>query len=342
MPTYSLEFYVFGAGVTVVSGAWTVGTGAVNGPVPNSQISVASNAQPISIGITDDDLIAQDGSLETGAIAVLALPVTINSVAYPVGTQVQLEYGVDVESGGDGPDFYAIRFGDNAIGTTVGIMGTSTDQIVRGTVYTASTGSINSPTLPYSAVVCFTYGTQIDTPDGTRLIEALQPGDLVTTLDHGSQSILWIGTRKVSLADMIANPRLRPIRFETGVIGNHAPLLVSPQHRVLLSDWRSQVYFGEDQVLIAATALVNGTTIRPVMPQDGVTYCHLLCENHEILIAQGALSESFHPGSNGLDILAQNQMDELALLFPELANGTFRPHVAYTAVRAREARVISI
>jgi hypothetical protein len=134
---------------------------------------------------------------------------------------------------------------------------------------------------------------------------------------------------------MMLNPALRPVLFEAGAVGNSRPLLVSPQHRMLLNDWRAQVYFGEDQVLIAAKAMVNGKTIRQILPEDGVTYCHLLFDRHEVILAEGALSESFHPGEIALGGLDDAQRREIETLFPQLMLEERR--AAFPIVRPREA-----
>jgi hypothetical protein len=189
-------------------------------------------------------------------------------------------------------------------------------------------------------VFCFTAGTSVDTPDGPRLIEDLAPGDLVTTLGNGSQPLRWIGRRHVPVAEMLWTPDLQPVEFAAGVIGNRSPLRVSPQHRILLNDWRAQVFFGEDEVLIPAKALVNGGTIRQVLPVDGVTYIHLLFDRHEILVSEGALSESFHPGETGLLALDEAQRQEVDMLFPELE--LVRRRAAFPIVKLSEARALRL
>ncbi|MCU0816565.1 MAG: Hint domain-containing protein, partial [Cypionkella sp.] len=40
-----------------------------------------------------------------------------------------------------------------------------------------------------NTIACFTLGTRIDTVDGPRPVEALVPGDLVLTRDHGPQPL---------------------------------------------------------------------------------------------------------------------------------------------------------
>jgi hypothetical protein len=187
---------------------------------------------------------------------------------------------------------------------------------------------------------CFTSGTLVDTPDGPRLIDDLCPGDLVTTLGNGSQPLRWVGYRHVPVAEMLAFPDLQPVEFAAGTIGNRRPLRVSPQHRMLLNDWRAQVYFAEDQVLIPAKAMINGRTIRQVLPADGVTYVHLLFDRHEILVSDGALSESFHPGESGLQALDDAQRREIDRLFPGL--DIARRRAAFPILKLTEARAIRL
>jgi hypothetical protein len=187
---------------------------------------------------------------------------------------------------------------------------------------------------------CFTSGTLVETPDGPRLIDELSSGDLVTTLGNGSQPLRWIGHRHVPVTEMLAFPDLQPVEFAAGTIGNLRPLRVSPQHRMLLNDWRAQVYFAEDQVLIPAKAMINGRTIRQVLPADGVTYVHLLFDRHEIIVSDGALSESFHPGESGLQALDEAQRREIDRLFPGL--DLARRRAAFPILKLTEARAIRL
>jgi hypothetical protein len=191
-----------------------------------------------------------------------------------------------------------------------------------------------------ASVLCFTEGTLIDTPQGPRLIEDLAPGDLVTTLVNGSQPVRWIGACALGPDDLRDALHLCPIHIEAGALGNLRPLLVSPEHRLLISDWRAQVYFAEDQVLIPAKALENGHSIRQILPEGGVVYCHLLFDRHEVILAEGALSESFHPGEGGLGQLDPGQRDEIEALFPHLPVG--RRRAAFPIVEPGEARALRL
>ncbi|WP_372572530.1 Hint domain-containing protein [Ruegeria jejuensis] len=163
-------------------------------------------------------------------------------------------------------------------------------------------------------IACFTEGTMIRTPGGERAIETLQVGDLVDTLDHGPQPIRWIGRRSVA-----GRGRHAPIRFAPGTIGNDRPVQVSPQHRVLLSGWRCELFFHAPEVLCAAKHLCDGDRIHRA-PCDQITYFHLMFDRHEIVLGENALLESFYAGDH---ILQADRAcyDELIELFPELADG---------------------
>ncbi len=183
---------------------------------------------------------------------------------------------------------------------------------------------------------CFTPGTLVETPDGPKLVESLKPGDLVTTADNGSKALKWIGKTIVP-----AEGKLAPIRFEAGVFGLERPLLVSPQHRMLIADWRAQYHFGHSEVLVAAHCLVNGDTVTRVEGGD-VEYIHLLFDQHEIIFANGAKSESYYPG-HAVSRPERETQREILRLFPELrARGWRSSKTVRPVIRPRDARVIAI
>lgn len=62
-------------------------------------------------------------------------------------------------------------------------------------------------------IPCFARGALISTEQGERRVEQLAGGDCVATQEHGLQRIAWIGCRSVSLQELHANPKLRPIRI---------------------------------------------------------------------------------------------------------------------------------
>jgi Hint domain len=115
-------------------------------------------------------------------------------------------------------------------------------------------------------------------------------------------------------------------------------MLVSPQHRVLITGARAEMLFGEHEVLVAAKHLLGqpGVT-RGKMA--GVTYLHLLFERHEIVRSAGAWTESFQPADRTLGAMDADSRAELAAIFPELDVKTGFP-VARRALKAHEAKVL--
>lgn len=185
-------------------------------------------------------------------------------------------------------------------------------------------------------IICFTPGARILTAHGPRAIETLRVGDLVVTRDNGLQPIRWIGARQVP-----GTGRFAPIRIGAGALeGVEAPLLVSPQHRMLLAGYRAELLFGQSEVLAAAAHLVNGDAIR-AEPCEAVTYIHLMFDAHEVIHANGAPTESFHAGDVGLSAISGQGRAELLEIFPEL-RGHAGAHgaAARRSLKRHEARLL--
>lgn len=154
--------------------------------------------------------------------------------------------------------------------------------------------------------ICFLAGTRIRTPRGDVAIEALRIGDLVTTLDGAPEPIRFIGRQ--SYATRFADPMTTwPVLFQAGALGEGVPaaeLMVSPAHAMHL-----------DGVLVAALALVNGTTIRQVEPRgDAFTYFNLEFDRHALVLAEGAAAESF---ADNVSRTRFHNHAEFAALYPE-------------------------
>jgi Ca2+-binding RTX toxin-like protein len=193
-----------------------------------------------------------------------------------------------------------------------------------------------------TVIPCFTPGTLIATDKGDVLVEDLKVGDKVFTRDNGWQVLRWVGQRKVSLADMIIAPALRPIEIAKGALGNGLPLRsmkVSPQHRMLIESARSEMLFGEAEVLVAATHLTGLAGVEQKLTSE-VTYIHLLFDRHEIICAEGAWTESFQPAMRMLNGMDDAQRTEITTLFPELATSDLDFPAARLSLKAHEAKVL--
>lgn len=166
----------------------------------------------------------------------------------------------------------------------------------------------------WDLVTCFTTGTLIETAKGPIAVQDLRAGDKVQTLDHGMQTLRWVGQRTVRASGAFA-----PVLIKKGALGNDRDLIVSQQHRMLVSDWRVELHTGHAEALAPAKQLVNGHDI--VMRAGGlVTYYHLMFDQHELIWAEGCLSESFHPGIQAWNSLEDATRQEILTLFPELAD----------------------
>ncbi len=134
-------------------------------------------------------------------------------------------------------------------------------------------------------VACYVRGTSHRRRSGEVAVETLRIGDLGHDLSGALRALKWIGTRAYSARFAGSNPELLPIRFKAGSLADNIPardLLVSPKHAMFL-----------DGILIPAEHLVNGATIVQEPPGEDIHYFHLELESHDVLIAEGALSESF-------------------------------------------------
>lgn len=169
-------------------------------------------------------------------------------------------------------------------------------------------------------IPCFTPGTLIATPRGEMKVEELQVGDKVITRDNGLQAIRWIGRKTLSAAELSTREELNPILIRKGALGAGLPerdMLVSPNHRMLVSNEKAALLFEEYEVLVAAKHLTRMEGVDRV-EASSVTYIHVMFDRHEVVLSDGTWSESFQPGDYTLKGIGDAARDELFTLFPEL------------------------
>jgi hypothetical protein len=192
--------------------------------------------------------------------------------------------------------------------------------------------------IPYNtipSIVCFTPGTFITTPQGPVPVENLRVDDLVITADNGLQAIRWIGKKRITGARLLAYPKLRPIRIRKDAFGTGIPyrdMHVSPQHRMLVDSNRALINFGEREVLAPAKGLINDYSVTVDYRLKHTDYIHILFDRHEIIFANNAATESFHPGHMSMSALDDAPREELFEIFPELEKdtGTYGPAARHT------------
>ena len=170
-------------------------------------------------------------------------------------------------------------------------------------------------------IPCFTPGTLIATPKGERRVEDLVVGDRVITRDNGIQEIRWVGAREMTGQELAHKAHLLPVLIRQGALGNNLPerdMLVSPNHRVLVANDKTALYFEEREVLVAAKHL-TGLEGVDIVETSGTTYIHVMFDQHEVILSDGTWTESFQPGDMSLAGVGNAQRNEILELFPELA-----------------------
>lgn len=285
-------------------------------------------------------------------------------VSQPTVTTVSGDFDVVPLIGGGGPSEATNGYTFSALdqpqfGTLVGnsvdgtftftadraaVIATGSDQTVSFTVLGRSGGSSDLDTVTITIVICVARGTRIETPSGQIAVEDLAVGDRVCTHDGPAAAVRWIGRRRLGAVALAANPALRPVRIRAGALGDGLPqrdLVVSPQHRVLLRDWRAELLFGSAEVLVPAKALLDDGRVTVEAAAQEVEYFHLLFDRHELIYTEGAVTESFHPGAQALREMDAEVHEELLTLFPELEHGAGRWASARPSLKPWEARLLA-
>jgi hypothetical protein len=175
--------------------------------------------------------------------------------------------------------------------------------------------------LVYAAMpVCFVAGTLIATPAGAVPVEGLRPGDLVETWDQGAQPVRWVTSTIRSLADLVTNPKWRPVRIPAGALGHKQPatdLYVSRQHRMLINGEKAMRRYGCARKFLPAKDLIGWRGIE-LCPPKAVTYHHIALDPYAMLVANGTPAESFWPGPEALKTLTPARQIALTAACPGL------------------------
>jgi len=196
--------------------------------------------------------------------------------------------------------------------------------------------SANSDFTPHTAlggyVVCFEAGTLIETIDGPRAIETLEDGNMIETRDGGIQPLRWSGCTTV-----VATGDLAPVVITAGTFGSTTDLVVSPQHAVLITGWRAELFYGEDEVLVRAVDLLDHDGVYR-RPGGVVNYWHILFDAHQVVTASDLWSERLYPGEMTMDAISPKSRCEINELLEDIT--TYGPKAA-PCIRKFEAAVMS-
>ncbi len=172
--------------------------------------------------------------------------------------------------------------------------------VVNGTIYTGEPvtvvwlggsdklngiGSVQFTDATVDITPCYCPGTLIATPGGETAVEELKIGDKIITMSGVARPIKWIGRRSYGGRFIRGRKEVLPVCIKAGALANNVPrrdLWVSPHHAMYL-----------DGVLIEARDLINGVSIVQAAHAESVEYFHVELDSHDVIIAEGALAESF-------------------------------------------------
>ncbi len=307
--------------------------GGLGDPLVNDFVSISPVGDPgnnYNLDNNPDEFFAVDGGAGQTFDGSAAYDAT---VTYVDGTTSNISAVIFQDVAGN--TYWAPEFSPNADQTA--IEAGAIRSITLNSVVVAENSGLRTDRETWDFVTCFVRGTEIEAERGLVKVENLQIGDLVLTADSGLQPLRWIGRRQVP-----ARGSMAPIRIQSGALGNDKDILVSGEHRVLITDWRTQLLLGMDEVLIAAKHLINGDTVHRVRGGK-VEYFHIMFDKHELVQSAGIWTESFNPTERVLNSIEQAVKDEILTFFPELNEfgpGAFGP-TARTIARGYEARLIS-
>ena len=195
--------------------------------------------------------------------------------------------------------------------------------VTLGTLETNASLGLFGDREAFNFVTCFVKGMEILTPQGGRRVEDLQVGDLVVTRDDAPQPIRWIGK-----ASRPARDKFRPVRIKADALGAGIPsndLIVSQQHRMLFVSPIAERMTGTNEVLAPAIKLLDLPGVQLVEDRETVTYFHLLLDEHQIIYAHDAPTESLLTGAPACSAIGPDAVAEIADLFPELLQTAARP-----------------
>jgi hypothetical protein len=162
-------------------------------------------------------------------------------------------------------------------------------------------------------------------------VEKLRSGSKILSKDGSFKTLRIPMHRKLCAQEVCDNPNLAPVRIMAGALGNGMPkrdLLVSRQHRMLVSSKVCERMFGQPDALVAAIRLTELPGVFVESVDQGVEYFHLIFDHHEVIFAEGTPTESFSPGPEALKSMSREAREEILTILPEVYDLGYVPEPA--------------
>ncbi|KMW56302.1 hypothetical protein AIOL_001254 [Candidatus Rhodobacter oscarellae] len=240
----------------------------------------AGLTDPFNLVYMDADTTFVDGEDLTGSGNNYAGFVTLD--VHTFGGVVQMDFPMVTGTGGDLGDInIVIPFG---LAASVVVFPNTLDGTIigeGGRVFFSGPNGLNSFTH------CFAAGTKIRTTEGEIAVEALTNAHRVITAQGNDEPVKWVG-RQTIRRQFQGEAAQNMVRITAGALGDGLPtadLTVTGDHGMVL-----------DGMVVNASALVNGTTITRIPASDlpsRFTVYHVETEAHDVILAEGAPSETF-------------------------------------------------
>jgi hypothetical protein len=288
------------SGSSTITGATGISLGAAS-QVFNSGAIDGLTADGIDVGAGSTIVVGGTVSGHT-ALGGTGTAISFGDAATTAGNLLILEQGADltgVVHGSAGAAVNTLELGAGT-GTLSGFADNFQNFINivvdSGGHWTITGGSTTAPSPNFSvapgsslsydgAAACFCRGTRIGTPEGEVAVQELAIGDLIVIRSGEAKPIKWIGRRSYSGRFVAGNRAVLPITIRAGALADGVPLrdlMVSPKHAMFI-----------DGMLIPAEHLVNGVSVVQIETMADIAYFHIELDEHDVVHAEGALSETF-------------------------------------------------
>ena len=150
------------------------------------------------------------------------------------------------------------------------------------------------------AFAAFARNTLIQSDRGHISVEDLFPGDMIRTVDHGFQPLLWRGMTLLvpqAKGQDVAMGRLTRIAADAlGIARPMSDLVLGPRARLAHSAPGVRQLTGQDRAFVPARDFIDGINVMELTPHAPVQVFHLGFATQVRLLAGGVEVESFHPG----------------------------------------------
>ncbi|SIO39933.1 Hint domain-containing protein [Rhodovulum sp. ES.010] len=188
-------------------------------------------------------------------------------------------------------------------------------------------------------------GANLRTPCGPRRVENVRPGDMIVTRGNGLQPVRLVWRRTLTPEAVRATPALAPVRLTPRALGPmmpQHPLLLAPDHRMLIPGWRLADW-PEDMPALVAAAEFAGVSDAAYIDRagDGMTFYQFVFDFPQVLTVNGLPVESLVPDQQVIATLGLAERESLWQRFPQLKRDpSAYPPVEYRAAAEVEFRPI--